>query len=274
MKELIREDFGSFKDLMTTLEARPNNKFMRHEDSSRSGDKSFTGTSSWEEAVHLLKNGYPDHLDEIKKALNKSKKLTSKMYSKMPRPVPENHVFGFIPNVPNALRGLPQSMINIERKPQKRKTLSILYSIGGPCWRNTSDFIDAGVALVSAINIIEASGIRTRLQLGFMAATEPYFDEIVFPTVRLKDFGEPFSLQKICFPLIHPSMFRRIGFKYLETCPFCKCDYSGGYGRVPELDELEQHLNTKDIYVLDTKWIKDTIDCDIEQILTKLGVCI
>ncbi|MDE7345422.1 MAG: hypothetical protein K2N48_01630 [Muribaculaceae bacterium] len=257
---------------MDTLAERPNNNFMWDSNSSRTGSKEFTGTSSWEEAVSLLKNGYPDYLDDIKKALNKSKKLTSKMYSKMPRPVPENHVFGFVPNVPNALRGLPQSMITIERNPQKRKTISILYSIGDACWRDTDDFIDAGVALVSAINMIEASGIRTRLQLGFMPSTQS--GEIVFPTVKLKDFGEPFALQKICFPLIHPSMFRRIGFKYLETCPFCTKDFSFGYGAPVDLSTLEECLNTKDTYVLNTAWIKDKIGCDIEQILTKLGVCI
>lgn len=277
MCDLVKEDFNSFGELLTTLNERPNSSFMRGCDSSRTKGKDFTGTDSWEEAVALLKNGYTDHLQDIKQALNKNKKLNGKIYSKIPHPTPENHVFGFVPNVPNAMRGLPQSMITINRIPQKRKTISILYSIGGPCWRDTDDFIESGVALVSAINIIEALGIRTRLQLGFMATSKNPHDssgEIVFPTVKLKDFGEPFALQKICFPLIHPSMFRRIGFKYLETCHLCKNNYSGGYGCVPDLDVLEECLNMKDTYVLDTKWIHDDVDCEIEKILEKLGVCI
>ena len=33
----------------------------------------------------------------------------------------------------------------------------------------------------------------------------------------MKDYREHLDLQKLCFPVAHPSMFRRLGFKWLET---------------------------------------------------------
>lgn len=38
-------------------------------------------------------------------------------------------------------------------------------------------------------------------------------NETTFPTVVIKNYGQRFDLQKVCFPLAHPSMLRRIGFK-------------------------------------------------------------
>lgn len=268
---ILREDFSSFTQLLKTLDERPNNHFMRNEDSSHSNGKDFTGTDSYDEAVDLLVHGYTDKLGDIKRGLLNSKRLTSKMYAKIPHPIPANHVAGFVPNIPNALKGLPESMITLNRLPQKRKTLSVLYNMDGSCGVPAQVFVDAGVALVSAINLIETSGIQVNLRVAFCSSSKN--DEVTFPTLLVKSFGERFNLQKICFPLIHPSMFRRLGFKYLETSPFSKENYCWGYGRPTELETLRELIQEKDTYILDTYWIRDH-DNSIEEIINELGVCI
>ena len=226
---LYREDFGSIYSLLNAINNRENNSFMHDEDSSQKhGNEGWSGTSSYEEAQSLLIHGYEDPIKSIKSNLAKNKKLTSKIYNSIPKPIVQNRVVGF---VPNALKGLPESMITLEKLHKKRKTISIIYATGGSCG------VESDV-LVSAINLIELSGVQTELSIGFMPTKE--IKQIIFPTVKIKSYGERFNLQKICFPMIHPAMFRRIGFKYLETCPGMVENFSYGYGRPPELEDSYQ----------------------------------
>lgn len=266
---LVREDFDSISELLKTINERPKNEYMRNKNSSQTGTFNFTGTHSYSEAVELLYLGYTDPIPKIKQSLREQKKLMTKMYSLIPHPTPHNHVAGFIPNIPNALRGLPNSMITIDKQNQKRKTLSLIYAISGSAGQNQDYFIKAGTAIVSAINLIETAGIQTELKLAFMPCQEN--NEIVLSNVKIKSFGERFNLQKICFPLIHPSMFRRIGFRYLETCPLTKQNFSWGYGHPPNINDIRELITDKDTYVINTGWIAEH-DNSIEEILKEVGV--
>ena len=244
---------------------------MRNEDSSQEhGNEEWSGTNSYEEAQSLLIHGYEDPVKSIKSSLAKNKKLTSKIYSSIPKPIAQNRVVGFVPNVPNALRGLPESMITMEKLHKKRKTISIIYATGGSCGVESDVLASAGAALVSAVNLIELSGVQTELSIGFMPTKKT--KQIIFPTVKIKSYGERFSLQKICFPMIHPAMFRRIGFKYLETCPGMVEDFSHGYGRPPELDVLKTLIKDKNTYVINREWITQH-ENNIEEILKYMEVC-
>lgn len=193
---LYREDFGSIYSLLNTINNRENNSFMRNEDSSQEhGNEEWSGTSSYEEAQSLLIHGYEDPIKSIKSNLAKNKKLTSKIYSLIPKPIAQNRVVGF---VPNALRGLPESMITMEKLHKKRKTISIIYATGGSCGVESDVLTSAGAALVSAVNLIELSGVQTELSIGFMPTKKT--KQIIFPTVKIKSYGERFSLQKIYSP--------------------------------------------------------------------------
>lgn len=90
---LYREDFGSIYSLLNTINNRENNSFMRNEDSSQERrNEEWSGTSSYEEAQSLLIHGYED---PIKSNLAKNKKLTSKIYNSIPKPIVQNRVVGF-----------------------------------------------------------------------------------------------------------------------------------------------------------------------------------
>lgn len=268
---MYKEEFSSIFELMNTLKERPNNKFMRDEHSSqKTSDSSWSGTKTYEEAESLLIYGYNDPVKNIKSNLIKNKKLVSKMYSLIPKPIATNQVVGFVPNVPNALMGLPKSMISVEKINRKKKTISIIYATGGAAIVEAEALESAGAALVSAINLIELAGIQTKLSIGFMPTV--YDRQIIFPTVNIKNFNERFSLQKICFPMVHPSMFRRIGFKYLETCPGMEEDFSCGYGRPASLEQIKTCLKEKDTYIINREWITDHGN-NIEEILKYMEVC-
>ena len=161
-------------------------------------------------------------------------------------------------------------MINMDRKPQKRKTLHILYSIDGNGGRPTEYFAKAGAALLSAIEIVEKGGIQTKIDLNFMAIVNS--TETIFPTICIKNYGERYSVQKISFPIAHPSMLRRFGFKWLETSPDILNSYPN-YGQAVAYEELEKALNISDpkTYLINTDWI-DRNNYSVEQILKKFEV--
>lgn len=237
--EIVKEHFTSLHQLINVLDSRHNNEVMEDENSSQTkGDKSWYGSSSYEEARDLLANGYTSILPKVMEKMKSMEKKLETEFQKAPKIYPQNKIEGFIPNVPNALLGLPNSMINIERIPQKQKTLDIVYEMGANCGQDPQLFIDAGIVLLTAIKILETKRISVKLVLGFMAGVASRQGD--FPTVDLKDYGQRLDLQKLCFPLAHPSMFRRIGFKWLETNPnITDSEFACGYGRSPADDDDE-----------------------------------
>ena len=265
-KHVVREDFSSLNQLLDVISKRPNNKCMQGADSSRSGSISFTMTESYDEATKLLVNGYTDILGKLKDDVKAKAKITAKYTADVAHPMPHSAIVGYCPCVPNAILGLPNSMISVDRVPMKRKTLSVIYVTGANCGTKAEYFSEAGAALLSAINIIELSGIQTQLKLAFFPSEED--DEVTFPTVTVKNYGERYSLQKISFPLAHPSMFRRIGFKWLETTPdITKKGYKYGYGRVPNFEQLKQSIAVdKNTYLISVDKIHQN-KCDVTEIL-------
>lgn len=273
--KIVSEHFEDFDSLITTLNKRPNNAAMKDRHSSNKDDSSFSGTKSYDEAVKLLYEGYTDILPKIKSTVEKKESIAKEVY-KIPKPIHTSSVVGVVPNVPNAIMGLPNSMIDVKRIPRKHKTLSLIYFCGESWDKEVEYFIEAGSALISAINIIELCGVQTQLSVAFDAAASDYEAnrEIVLGTLKIKNFDERFSLQKICFPMAHPSMFRRIGFKHMETCGITDRSFSDAYGypinekRIYKLDSYLKGINNKSIT---TTWIHNNGN-DVTKIIKKLGV--
>lgn len=267
---IIIEEFENINSLLRTICSRPNNKIMEDEDSSRSNDKEFTGTETWNDAVKLLRTGYTEILGEVKEQLVKITKQNKK-FNSIKKSRIKNDIIGYVPNVPNSIMNLPESMINIKQVPQKRKTLSILYSIEGNANESVEFFIKTGIILIAAINTIEKSGIQVKLSVAFMTSEKD--EEITFPIVCIKNYGQRFDLQKICFPLAHPSMLRRIGFKWLETTPEITARFNYGYGKDPKdltpiIEECKKRFG-KDTYVLNSHWIRSN-KYSVEKVLNYL----
>lgn len=270
--KIVKEHFNSISEMMDILDKRPNNKIMQHEHSSSTeGDRRWYGTNTYEEASQLMRTGYTEIIPEIKQGLSKSAKIMSKSFSSINIRKQRNLPIGFVPNVPNAILNLPNSMIDISITPQKRKTLSIIYMMAGNCRCEAKMWIKAGISLLTAIKIIEKMGISVSIDASFYCGSEQ--DEIAVGSVCVKHFGQPLDIQKLCFPLAHPSMFRRIGFKFLETTPvITKESFAYGYGAGFECCEKEYKklTETDKVYVLSGQWIRDH-DYKVEEILNYLN---
>lgn len=278
-KKIITEHFDSIHELLSTLDSRENNSVMRGKHSSDSGDYDFTRTHSYKEACDLISTGYTDILPKIKDGIRNTEQKFKSEFQLIPKNRPHNQEEGFVPHVPNSILNLPNSMININKQPQKQKTLDIVYVMGAYCGQDAQLFIDAGVCLLSAIKILELRNISVRLRVSFKFSSD-YMNEtdgeMLFPTVTVKNYRQRLDLQKLCFPLAHPSMFRRIGFKWLETQPKVEGNWACGYGysiaesNQFDFDNMVKMLNLpKNTIVLKAQQIKD-LKFNVTDLLKKI----
>lgn len=266
-KTIFRESFNSIGQLVSTLNSRHNNPGMAGCHSSSDGDFDFTGTSSYEEAEKLLVNGYTEVLSKIQNGVDKNvERLTSQ--DEVLKSLISNDLVGFAPNVPNYLMGNPNNMIHRTPVIRKTKAITIIYSSSIVWHCPAEDIQNAGIALLSAINIIEKYGVAIRLESLFKGARTHEGDNVVLGLLTIKDFDEKLSFQKVCFPIAHPSMLRRIGFKFLETVPNLETtDFQVGYGRPLRIDEVEQYCNgTPNRVCLNVAKILN-LGCDVTQLI-------
>lgn len=261
---VVHEYFPSIHQLINTLADRRNNSVMRDEDSSESGSDDFTGTSSYDEAIKLLTCGYTDILDKLSLGIKKTSKfLENTDFSK-------SHIVedvqGITPVIPNYLQGLPKTMCYRSTVPRKVKTINIIYSPNENSSHSSDEFIDAGVVLLSVIRAIEKSSISIKLDCMFSDAIKN--NEAVVGIVKIKDYKDRLDLQKLCFPIAHPSMLRRVGFKYLETAPDMKeSGFSFGYGQTPDLEKIEEFLKVPDNTVVLNMRLINSLDKDPKKLM-------
>lgn len=264
---IIKEHFKSIDEMIRTIESRPNNDVMHNSNSSQSGSYNFTKTDSYEEAKRLYQFGYKEILPNVKRGIKNQVNVTSSVNR---RQVTTN-VIGYAPHVPNAILGLPNSMIMTHKQPQKMKVISICYCITENCGTDAEEFIRSGISVLGVINSLELQGVRVRLRIAFYCAKCD--DELTFGTVDLKDYREHLDLQKLCFPVAHPSMFRRIGFKWLETCQGLK-NYSwrGGYGQqIRDEQMIKKHfIDENEVFLNLSKTRK--FDYDVDKIINSFNL--
>lgn len=264
--KVTQEYFSSIHHMLACLDSRKNNQAMHDQHSSTErGDSEWAGTSSYDEAVKLLTCGYTDILGRLSLGIKKAmKSLQDYDFSKSS--IIED-VQGAAPIVPNYLRGLPKTMSYWQPISKKVKTINIVYAPTANCGTGAEEFIEAGIALLSAIRAIEKSNIAIKLDCMFKNSYEGR--EAVIGSVRIKNYRDRLDLQKLCFPIAHPSMLRRIGFKFLETVPgLTNRGFVSGYGRSPDMSELTNYLKLQDNTVLLNFYlVHNELGCDPKKII-------
>lgn len=234
---IIIEKFNSANRLLEELNKREQNKYMKGRDSSRTGDYSFTETKTYNEAAKLLIYGYDKPIEKIKGDFKIARYKDKISF--------ENNVYGFVPNVPNSIMGLPHSMVYTSRKPKKSKILELIYSPDANAGVSKEKFIENGIKMLNVISILEANGISVKLTCALYCGKNNS-NEIALSTLSVKDYGQRLNLLKIAFPTVHPSFLRRIGFKWLETSPDITTDgFAFGYGQALSMGSYEYELLTE-----------------------------
>ena len=226
--------FDNITDLTSYLSTKK--RKPGRDNASESKDTSFTHTKSYEEAFDLLKYGDDELYKRFKK--NRDKINIEKLLGNAVRKQKyENRIYGCVPNVPAYLLGHPLNMINPEIGRISYKVINIYISVG-VCWSiNASDIERTGLVYLSVIDLLEKAGYRCNVYCGASSIGS----KAEYMYVRIKTDREPLNLKKLVFPLVHPSMLRRIWFRWAEVNDY-DYDITGGYGREDSKEAIRRKL--------------------------------
>lgn len=228
------ETMDSFFKFITTAQ---NNKVFADCHESDTSSESFAGTKSFSEAAELFRNGWDAGLEKIKAGKG------GDFSSPAPRALVRNYYVGACPNVPRALQGLPDAMRQVYRTPHKQKVMTIFVDMCVSGMLDKNRYQKVGGYIYQAIKAIEEQGTRVEIITGFadsISQNRRAAEELIIcPEITLKKASETLDAGRLSFALVHVGMFRRLCFKYIETCP-CELlngsragDYSpSGYGIV------------------------------------------
>lgn len=275
MKKLLHEKFDSISSMITALNSRPVNKVFEGKHlSSTKGSYDFTGTHSYEEACQLCLNGWDEKLNDIKAQFTKATKSNSNGAIAKRRTY--NHVVGYAPNVPNAILGLPKSMITTGQQAQKVKVARIIYSPTGLCDVTAYELTKSGIVVLNIVNQLELNGIRVNLIIEPKASSCNNQDTSMM--IEVKSYRDPLDLRKIAFPIAHPSIFRRLAFRWIETVPgLTDYGYNEGYGHT--ISDKEYHrqdlinnglMKDSDYYL--SHYLIDSCHYDTDAVMARAGI--
>lgn len=258
-------EMDSFFKFITTAH---NNKVFAYKHNSESNPEMFSGTKDFSEAAELFRNGWDAGIEKIKAG-----KVVG-FASPAPRALVRNYYVGACPNVPRALQGLPDAMRQVYCTPQKQKVVTIFVDLCVSGMLDKDRYQKVGVYIYQAIKAIEEQGTRVEIITGFVdsisrnrSAAE---ELIICPEITLKKASETLDAGRLSFALAHVGMFRRLCFKYIETCP-CELlngsragDYSpSGYGIVA--------MANKEIAAKFKKYMKKTHENTVILYMSKLA---
>lgn len=218
---------------------------------------SWSGTSTFEEACNLFVNGWDKKTLELKQKLDieehKGQQMTYKNVTS---------VQGYHPIVPLYLIGVPNNMVTKKMVPMKRKVITIDKTIAYAFNVSAEQIMEEAVKAVRIINRLERQNYRVNLNL--VGISERYGVGIGFK-IKLKSANESLNISKLTFPLIHPSMLRRLFLRFVEVNPHTIRGFISSYGS-PLSGKDVKRIFVKDGTYKDDYVLPDFINADIDSI--------
>lgn len=207
-KTLIRE-FSSIGEMVSFLDTTPANG--KYENQSKTNSQEFTQTRSYTEAMDLLLKGWTETADKMTRTLKT-----------LPQPAPTKRqksvysVAGHTASVPRYLQGVPTNMIASVPDRRKQPVVVINHSIAYSGFVRAERILQEGIKALQVVQAIEASNRNVKLNIVCISEDRGYKRGF---KVCIKQPGERLNISKMAFPLAHPSMLRRMYFKYMEVEP-------------------------------------------------------
>lgn len=228
--------FDSLQDFYKYICDTPFNEAFRWvEHSSVTGDKHWTKTENFEEAVQLFKNGWSDMATKL---VQKLKVIENKTEPTM-KPRNKLDVCGYQAIVPLYIQGVPNNMMNKKMVPVKQKVITLNKSLDYNGGVSSDQIIDESIKAMQIIKKLEAQGFRCNLNIVLGTTAGWRADEKQFVLkIRIKSANEKMNVSKLAFPLVHPSMLRRLFFRFMEVYPKVTKNFTSGYGRPAKSSEL------------------------------------
>ena len=228
--------FDSLHEFYQYLISTPFNKaFCWAEHSSVSGSQHWTKTKDFSEAVELFKNGWSEMATNLVQRLKVIENKTE------PTMKPKNtmSVCGYQAIVPMYLNGQPNNMLNKKMVPVKQKVITVNKSIDYHAGIKADTIVEESIKAMQIVKKLEAQGYRCNLNL-VLGSSAGYPEKQFIIKVRIKSANEKMNVSKLAFPLVHPSMLRRLFFRFIEVYPNVTDSFVSGYGRPATSNEMRK----------------------------------
>ena len=236
--------FNNMASFLRFIDQTPTNKIFSNEscNSKQKGydAKRFTNTNTFGEAMELCKHGWHDKAKEINKSLTQATSTLTKSSFKSFYSVAGHQV-----SVARYLQGVPQNMIQNKRVQRKAKIVNLYKDICYSGNTSQSTIYKESVGFLSDVKALENAGYRVNVYVFFASKCG---GEKNLLTIKVKNANERMNISKLAFPLTHPSMLRRLMFRFTETAKtFTSHQWTGGYGRGWSYSEIQEYIEAGDL---------------------------
>ena len=274
----VTETFNGVHEFLNIIGKREVNKvFEGYSLSSEECNYAFTMTNDYAESEELMSKGYKDGLNDLKKCKGMKVNHTG-IASKN---IPQTGIVGYAPHVPNAIAGVPQSMICSQKIEHRAKIMTIVYDRSASANVKAEEFVKAGRNILDLVMMLELQGYRVRVDIQFAHCT---YQERAICRITVKNLRQPINPLKTSYLLLHPSFSRRQGFRWLETVPeLSNTKFTSGYGRPlyyfldddgASTDKIRQYLRKHDLLEDGTFFTNfyEAVDHTAEELVQLMGI--
>ena len=240
-------DFSSLSEFLDYLETAPLSRTFEGKEASKRDNFDLLKTHSLEEAIQMCRYGGGMDTDDFY-SLEQCIKRELDMTFDTPRAY--NDYVGFAPDVPSYLLGRPLNMINKPNPPRKRLRVYMNTSYNSTV--KLEQIMHRGACVMTAIDVLEMLHYSVELWLFEMSCTENNDGtiDVHHSEFCAKTYGERLNVQKLFFPLCHPSWIRRLNFRLIELTPDISYHWPGNYGSICNPLLVKKQINLDDGDVL------------------------
>ena len=179
------------------------------------GNESFYGTSSFDDAAKLAREGWKEGVGRVQKIRSTIANAVQSFVSRRAEAIGYD-VYGEYVDVGRFLTGEPECFgVRVSDDSVSKKVVRINVNLGVSGSVSHEVIFARGAVAVAAIDVIESSGCRVEVY-GVHGSLKCSGGKIHETHVLLKSANQPLDIDRLVFALCHPSSLRRLCFAVME----------------------------------------------------------
>lgn len=182
--------------------------------SSRSKDDKWAH-GSWDEAVRMAVEGYPEGAIRLKQRAGLFAKIREAK-----RPVARWSVAGSVVDIGRYLSGENENMVEVVRGRAQSPVLKLCIERCVSANTYAEDIENTGASVLAAVECLRTAGVPAEVWVSF---TTTSWGKSTKPQnsiqVRIQEAGRPIDIDVLAYWTMHPTALRRLAFAYWEQSP-------------------------------------------------------
>lgn len=261
--------FDGYGEMVDFAENRTKSKNAIHVASRRNGGEygsGFSGTSTFEEALKLARNGWSEGREKVK-AL--SSQILDKVTALVERPELTYDVTGSDFDMGLLMSGAPEHWYTIENRIEEGKgtrILKVVVNMSASAMIDKDMIIARGAVSAALIEALEYSGFRCEVWVVEKAGGYGY-NLATYACVKQAD--QQLDMDRLSFACVHPASLRRIVFAVAEADDKFMEFHDSGYGSPQDVPQEQRgDIYFKHMMGREPQW--DSVEGCISFVLAEL----